>query len=45
MDAETEAVISQIQDTIEALRVRVNEILKWLNKPEYYQIPETHEED
>jgi len=45
MDAETEAVISQIQDTIEVLRVRVNEILKWLKKPECYQIPPTHEEN
>ena len=45
MDAETEAVIAEIQDTQEALRVRVNEILRWLKKPECYQIPPTHEED
>ena len=40
MDEETEVVISRIENTLETLRIRVNEILKHLQMPECYQIPE-----
>ena len=38
--ADVETRVTKNEDAIEALRVRVNEILKHLQMPECYRIPE-----